>query len=144
MSKGNNFQSDVNCKCKSHWGALNCHGISHMFSTQFRGLAEIVKEFMEYIADSPLLAHNAYVGTIWSQLGCTGFPPRLSRSGWLELARFACSQAKIERGSCYRLSSDGARQSRLECTRLLHLSFNARGMLTERASRAHMPARDIF
>ena len=27
--------------------------------SQFRGIAEVVKEFMEYIADSPLLAHNA-------------------------------------------------------------------------------------
>ena len=28
------------------------------FLSQFRGIAEVVKEFMEYIADSPLLAHN--------------------------------------------------------------------------------------
>ena len=26
--------------------------------SQFRGIAEVVKEFMEYIADSPLLVHN--------------------------------------------------------------------------------------
>ena len=70
------------------------------------------------------------------RLGCTGFPPRLLRSGWLDLARFARSDAKIERGLCYRLSSHGARQSRLECTRLLHLPFNARGLLAKRASRA--------
>jgi len=56
---GNNFQSYVNCQRKSHWGALNCHGLTCSFLSQFRGIAEVVKEFMEYIADSPLLAHNA-------------------------------------------------------------------------------------
>lgn len=56
---GNNFQSYVNCQRKSHWGALNCHGLTCAFLSQFRGIAEVVKEFMEYIADSPLLAHNA-------------------------------------------------------------------------------------
>jgi len=56
---GNNFQSYVNCQRKSHWGALNCHGLTREFLSQFRGIAEVVTEFMEYIADSPLLAHNA-------------------------------------------------------------------------------------
>ena len=28
------------------------------FLSHFRGIAEVVKEFMQYIADSPLLAHN--------------------------------------------------------------------------------------
>ena len=27
--------------------------------SQFRGIAKVVKEFMEYITDSPLLVHNA-------------------------------------------------------------------------------------
>jgi len=56
---GNNYQSYVNCKRKSHWGALNCHGLTREFLSKFRGIAEVVTEFMEYIADSPLLAHNA-------------------------------------------------------------------------------------
>jgi len=56
---GNNYQSYVNCKRKSHWGALNCHGLTREFLSKFRGIAEVVAEFMEYIADSPLLAHNA-------------------------------------------------------------------------------------
>ena len=43
----------------SHWGALNVHRLTRKFLSQFRGIAEVVKEFMEYIADSPLLAHNA-------------------------------------------------------------------------------------
>ena len=59
VSKRYNFQSNVNCKRKSVWGALNCHGLTRTFISQFRGIAEAVKEFMEYIADSPLLAHNA-------------------------------------------------------------------------------------
>ena len=36
--------------------------------SQFRGIAEVVKEFMEYIADSPLLAHNAKFD-IWLESG---------------------------------------------------------------------------
>ena len=41
---------------KCYWGALNVHGLT---CKQFRGIAEVVKEFMEYIADSPLLGQNA-------------------------------------------------------------------------------------
>ena len=59
VSKGNNFQSDVNCQRKSQWGALNCHGLTRKYLSQFRGISEIVKEFMEYIAESQLLSHNA-------------------------------------------------------------------------------------
>ena len=40
-------------------GALNVHGFTRKFLSQFRGIAEVVKEFMEYIADSPLLGQNA-------------------------------------------------------------------------------------
>ena len=47
--------SERNC----HWGALNVHGLTRKILSQFRGIAEVVKEFMEYIADSPLLVHNA-------------------------------------------------------------------------------------
>lgn len=56
---GNNYQSYVNCKRKSHWGALKCHGLTREFLSKFKGIGEVVSEFMEYIADSPLLAHNA-------------------------------------------------------------------------------------
>ena len=44
---------------KCHWGALNVHGLTRKILSQFRGIAEVVKEFMEYIADSPLLGQNA-------------------------------------------------------------------------------------
>ena len=44
---------------KCHWGALNVHGLTRKILSQFRGIAEVVKESMEYIADSPLLGQNA-------------------------------------------------------------------------------------
>ena len=44
---------------KCHWGALNVHVLKRKISSQFRGIAEVVKESMEYIADSPLLGQNA-------------------------------------------------------------------------------------
>jgi len=56
---GNNYQSYVNCQRKSHWGALKCHGLTREFLAKFRSIAKVVSEFMEYIADSPLIAHNA-------------------------------------------------------------------------------------
>ena len=44
---------------KCHWGALNVHGLT---CKQFRGIAEVVKEFMEYIANEMMAAHkNAIV-----------------------------------------------------------------------------------
>lgn len=82
---GNNFQSYVNCQRKSHWGALNCHGLTCAFLSQFRGIDEVVKEFMEYIADSPLLAHNAK------------FDMRMLNN---ELRRLRLSQLPITRAFC--------------------------------------------
>ena len=38
---------------------MNVHGLTRKILSQFRGIAEVVKESMEYIADSPLLGQNA-------------------------------------------------------------------------------------
>jgi len=44
---GDNFQSYVNCQRKSHWGALRCHGLTCKFLSKFRGIKEVVADFME-------------------------------------------------------------------------------------------------
>ena len=52
--------------------------------SQFRGIAEVVKEFMEYIADCPLLVHNAKFDMrlgISIVASAAGYQSRLRKTG---------------------------------------------------------------
>ena len=79
--------SERNC----HWGALNVHGLTRKILSQFRGIAEVVKEFMEYIADSPLLAHNAKFD-IWLESG--GLKGMGAPAGWVPAGYLLTSQVR--------------------------------------------------
>lgn len=56
---GEAYHIYLNCDKEISAGAQNIHGISKEFLQDKPRFAEIVNEFLEFIADSPLVIHNA-------------------------------------------------------------------------------------
>ena len=76
LPTGRHWQTYLNPECEVSVAALDVHGITDSFLKDKPVFAEVVTDFLEFIGDAPLVAHNAEfdIGFLNAELERLGFP----------------------------------------------------------------------
>ena len=90
LPTGRVWQKYVNPECEVSVAALDVHGITDTFLKDKPVFAELVSEFLEFIGDATLIAHNAEfdLGFLNAELARLGFP-RLAAARAIDTVQLA-------------------------------------------------------